>query len=182
MTFEMDSCIERLDLLHILLRSPALFLPLTSQHFQFYPPVVQRSKYDHILSMLQTKRTLLQQFYDSWCKKESEMTYSNLYKGDFYQAMRVQDVTIQEGREIYVEVIDSLWSQALEGHEMADGCNPFELLKNLTALLFTDESLLKMYSSVFHTDDEWSYNDVFEFFDLIYHLYDKVTLFTFFSH
>ena len=87
------------------------------------------------------------------------------------------DRTAETDKEL-LRAIDVLWSQALEDHEMADGCCPIDLLQNLAALFFMDAPLLEVYSSskYYEEKDCWDYNAVFEFFVLIYHIYDLVRL------
>ena len=180
MAFDWNSSIERLDLLHILLDSPALFLPLTSQFFPFSPLHVEKSKYLQIMKILQTKRKTLESFYNSFCETANQ-TKRVIYKGDFYQAMHFQEMNSKDNT-LFFDVINIMWSQAMKDRDMVEGCNPIELLKNLSALFFADERLLWMYSSLAYNIDGgewWSYNDVFDFFDLIYHLYDRIIPFSF---
>lgn len=162
------------DILHILLYSPSLFLPLTSQHYQFYPPIVKQSTYLHIHKVFYSCQVPIYSFYTDLCDAAQQSERGVVFKGNFYQAMREQYRGNETDKEL-LRAIDVLWSQALEDHEMADGCSPVDLLQNLAALFFMDAPLLEFYSSEYSEEkDCWSYNAVFEFFVLIYHIYDLV--------
>lgn len=162
------------DILHILLYSPSLFLPLTSQHYQFYPPIVKQSSYLHIHKVFYSSQAPIYSFYNDLCEAAQQSERGVVFKGDFYQAMREQYRGNETDKEL-LRVIDMLWSQALEDHEMAEGCYPIDLLQNLAALFFMDAPLLEFYSSAYDEEQDcWSYNAVFEFFVLIYHIYDLV--------
>lgn len=173
MGFDASSSCLPVDVFHVVLHAPSLFLSSSTPYLQHCLPTVRRSLFSQIEAVLLKNESGLRACYPA-LKRVAENGV--VFRGDYYRAMCSDFRGSVPEKLLFMTVMDGVWDRCMAGRGITEGCEPETLLKTIASLLYTDAVFFAQYADVIHPseDDLWSFNEVYSFFFSIYQIYNDV--------